>query len=82
MTELTYDEARELLGAYALDAVDGDERAEVERWLATNPELRAEVEQHREVAQRAPLGVEAMRIVPKTQEDLLHDFFGERRIVQ
>jgi len=40
----------ELLGAYALDAVDDDERRAVEAYLATNPPARAEVDQHREVA--------------------------------
>lgn len=44
------DELDELLGAYALDAVDDDERAEVERYLAGNPRARNEVQQHREVA--------------------------------
>jgi len=39
-----------LLGAYALDAVDDDERRAVEDYLATNPRARAEVQQHREVA--------------------------------
>lgn len=40
----------ELLGAYALDAVDDDERAEVDEYLAANPRARAEVEDYREVA--------------------------------
>jgi anti-sigma-K factor RskA len=40
----------ELLGAYALDAVDDDERRAVEDYLASNPGARAEVDQHREVA--------------------------------
>ena len=40
----------ELLGAYALDAVDPDEKRSVEEYLASNPRARAEVEQHREVA--------------------------------
>ena len=44
------EEMEELLGAYALDAVDDDERRAVEEYLATNPRARAEVEQHREVA--------------------------------
>ena len=34
----------ELLGAYALDAVDDDERRQVEEYLRTNPRARAEVE--------------------------------------
>jgi anti-sigma factor RsiW len=45
-----HDEIEELLGAYALDAVDPDERDEIERHLATCPRCRAEVAEHREVA--------------------------------
>jgi anti-sigma-K factor RskA len=44
------DDIEELLGAYALDAVDDDERRMVDAYLATNPRARAEVDQHREVA--------------------------------
>lgn len=40
----------DLLGAYALDAVDQAERAEVERHLTDCPRCRREVEDHREVA--------------------------------
>lgn len=43
-------ELDELLGAYALDAVDPDERRRVEDYLASNPRAAAEVQQHREVA--------------------------------
>lgn len=44
------DDIDDLLGAYALDAVDTDERRLVEEYLSHNPRARAEVEQHREVA--------------------------------
>ena len=44
------DDLDEMLGAYALDAVDTDERRRVEEYLSLNPRARAEVEQHREVA--------------------------------
>ncbi len=44
------EEIEELLGAYALDAVDDDERRQIEEYLATNPRARAELQQHREVA--------------------------------
>jgi anti-sigma factor RsiW len=44
------DELDDLLGAYALDAVDIDERYLVEQYLAADPRARAEVQQHREVA--------------------------------
>ncbi len=40
----------ELLGAYALDAVDDDERRRVEEYLEVNPHAAAEVRDHREVA--------------------------------
>ncbi len=43
-------ELDELLGAYALDAVDADERRRVEDYLEANPRAAAEVRDHREVA--------------------------------
>lgn len=43
-------ELDDLLGAYALDAVDDVERRLVERYLTLNPRARAEVAEHREVA--------------------------------
>jgi anti-sigma-K factor RskA len=61
---LTATEMDELLGAYALDAVDADEREQIEDYLEENPRARAEVAEHREVAAmmslaggRAPDGV-------------------------
>ena len=39
-----------LLGAYALDAVDADERRRVEEYLESSPRAAAEVQAHREVA--------------------------------
>lgn len=50
MTELTHSEIQELLGAYALDAVDGEEYEVVELHLRECPRCRAEVADHREVA--------------------------------
>ncbi len=47
---LSHGEIRELLGAYALDAVDPDEVSTVEAHLATCPRCRDEVREHREVA--------------------------------
>lgn len=44
------DDARSLLGAYALDAVDADERAAVEQLVATDPEAAAELAQLTAVA--------------------------------
>jgi predicted anti-sigma-YlaC factor YlaD len=47
---MTHDEISELLGAYALDAVEPEERLLVEEHLADCPRCRAEVADHREVA--------------------------------
>ena len=47
---MTHDEASDLLGAYALDAVDGDECTELEEHLETCPRCRAELDSLREVA--------------------------------
>jgi anti-sigma factor RsiW len=43
-------ELDELLGAYALDAVDPGERRRVEEYLSVHPRAAAEVQEHREVA--------------------------------
>jgi hypothetical protein len=48
--ELSHDELRELLGAYALDAVEPDEVREIEDHLSGCPRCRAEVADHRETA--------------------------------
>jgi len=60
----SHQDIEELLGAFALDAVDDDERDIVEAHLAACPRCRAEVERHRETAallaqagERAPEGV-------------------------
>jgi anti-sigma factor RsiW len=47
---MNHSEVEELLGAYALDAVDGDEAAEIERHLHGCPRCRAELAGHREMA--------------------------------
>lgn len=47
---LTHAEVEELLGAYALDAVDGEEAIAVRDHLPGCPRCRAEVAEHREVA--------------------------------
>jgi anti-sigma factor RsiW len=47
---MTHDEASELLGAYALDAVDGEEFGQLEAHLETCPRCRAELDGLREVA--------------------------------
>lgn len=48
--ERTPAEIEELLGAYALDAVDRDEAEQIERYLAEHAEARDEVAQYRETA--------------------------------
>jgi anti-sigma-K factor RskA len=48
--ELSRRELDELLGAYALDAVDDDERAQLEAYLERSPEARALVAEYRETA--------------------------------
>lgn len=48
--QLTHTEIQELLGAYALDAVDLDEAAVIDAHLADCPRCRSEVAEHREAA--------------------------------
>jgi anti-sigma factor RsiW len=48
--DLRHAQVVDLLGAYALDAVDGDEREAVERPLGDCAQCRLEVAEHREVA--------------------------------
>lgn len=47
---MNHDEIADLLGVYALDAVDADERTIVERHLVDCARCRAEVQDHRETA--------------------------------
>jgi anti-sigma factor RsiW len=47
---MSHDEALELLGAYALDAVDGEELQQLESHVDTCPRCRAELDTWREVA--------------------------------
>jgi anti-sigma-K factor RskA len=47
---MNHNEIMDLLGAYALDAVDDDERALIDEHLRACPRCRAEVAEHREVA--------------------------------
>ena len=41
--QLSPEEIQDLLAAYAIDAVDDDERREIDEYLAGDPEARAEV---------------------------------------
>ena len=72
--ELTHEELADLLGAYALDAVEPDERLAVEEHLVSCPRCAAEVAEHREVAAQlantgapAPEGIWA-RILDSLEE--------------
>ncbi|MGO9963482.1 MAG: anti-sigma factor domain-containing protein [Acidimicrobiales bacterium] len=47
---MTHDEIEEMLGVYALDALDAPERQEIDDHLASCPRCRAELAAHREVA--------------------------------
>ena len=47
---LTAAELEELLGAYAIDAVDDDERAQIEAWLDRSPNARRDADELRETA--------------------------------
>lgn len=47
---MSHQEIQQLLGAFALDAVDSDEAAAIEGHLATCPRCKDEVREHREVA--------------------------------
>lgn len=47
---MTHEDIAEPLAAYALNAVDGNEREVLEHHLATCPRCRAELQEHREVA--------------------------------
>lgn len=49
-TELRHSEVEDLLGVYALDALDADERLVVDQHLSACARCRAEVQAHREVA--------------------------------
>ena len=57
---MSHEQASELLGAYALDAVDGEELNELERHLDECPRCRAELDSLREVAGALGTGVETV----------------------
>jgi anti-sigma-K factor RskA len=67
---MTHDEIEELLGVYALDALDDDERQEVDDHLVSCPRCRAELAAHCEVA--ALLG-NAVADAPAVAPDELWD---------
>ena len=47
---ITHEESRDLLAAFALDAVESGEREEIEAHVAVCPRCRAELDSHRQVA--------------------------------
>ncbi len=57
---MTHEEASELLGAYALDAVDGEEHRELEAHVDSCPRCRAELDTLREVAGALGTSVEPL----------------------
>jgi anti-sigma-K factor RskA len=57
---MSHDEASELLGAYALDAVDGEELVSLEVHLETCPRCRAELDSLHEVAAAIGTSVEPL----------------------
>lgn len=57
-TQHSHQSVQELLAAYALNAVDGDEADAVERHLRDCPRCRAEVAEHREAASLLAIGHE------------------------
>jgi anti-sigma-K factor RskA len=61
---VTHDEIEELLGVYALDALEGDERQLVDDHLASCPRCRAELASHREVAALLGNAVESPAVAP------------------
>jgi anti-sigma factor RsiW len=73
------DDVRELLGAYALDALDADERAQVDELLLADPSARAELHELEQGA--AWLGHASLRppasawdvIVAEIEQDLAED---------
>ena len=65
-------ELDEMLGAYALDAIDADERKAIESYLERSPRARAEVNAHHEVASfLGNIGGEAPRALWERIEPLL-----------
>ncbi|HEY6474097.1 MAG TPA: anti-sigma factor [Acidimicrobiales bacterium] len=57
---ISHEHASELLGAYALDAVDGDELTDLEGHLATCPRCKSELDGLREVAAAMGNSTEAL----------------------
>jgi anti-sigma-K factor RskA len=59
---MSHEEISDLLGAFALDAVEEDERELIEEHLASCPRCRAEVDAHRDVAAALGNSVEPLPV--------------------
>jgi len=81
---LTPAEMDELLGAYALDAVDADEREQIEEYIEQNPRARAEVTEHREVAAMMSLvgGQAPDGVWDRIADEITTDAGGDRVVPQ
>ena len=73
---ISHEDASELLGAYALDAVDGDERVSLEEHLATCPRCQAELDSLHEVAGAMGNSVEPL---PEGLWSNIADQLGDKR---
>jgi len=78
---MTHDEANELLAALALDAVDDDERTQIEAHVATCPRCQSELDALRDVAAALGNSVEALPegIWPSISRRIYEDQSGEAR---
>ncbi len=75
MSTLDHAAVQELLGAYSLDATEGEERLQIEEHLATCPRCLAEVDAYREVA--AALGNSAHRAPDHLWERIVGEMRAE-----
>ncbi|HEX3947373.1 MAG TPA: anti-sigma factor, partial [Acidimicrobiales bacterium] len=79
-TDMEHDEIIQLLGPYALDALDPDEAAAVDAHLRDCPRCQAEVDAHREVAAALATGavVDDAEPLPPGLWDRIADRMGAR----
>lgn len=69
----------DLLPFYALDALTDEEREQVEAYLATHPEARAQLEEMRQAVSVLPQGVPAVKPEPRTKAALLARVAADER---
>jgi anti-sigma-K factor RskA len=70
--ELRHERFDDLKEAYALGALSEEERQEVEEYLGTHPELRAEVDDLRSIANLIALSPQEYEPSPKLRRDLMN----------